>query len=177
MSHYFYITPEEYAEAAKNGVDENRLEVRIRQYGWSKERAINEPMREYRDRRRWAKIAESNGISYQTFMSRINIMGMSEEVAATKPLQDKRKAVKHMADRKRQIPLELRALAESNGIAYPTLRARLKTGMDPHEAATKPLMTKKEIGVMGARRYEEKHGRFQDLIFKKETLTRKEQPK
>ncbi len=44
MNYYdFYITPEEYEVAEKNGIDKRTLEQRIREYGWDKERAITIP--------------------------------------------------------------------------------------------------------------------------------------
>lgn len=39
LSHWFYITPEEYVEAEKIGVKSAMLDRRIREQGWTKERA------------------------------------------------------------------------------------------------------------------------------------------
>lgn len=89
MSHYFYITPEEYTEASMNGIDARTLNVRVRYLGWKKEKAMTVPVRERKNRKEWAEIAAGNGIKYSTFISRISKCGMSEEEAATKPLQDK----------------------------------------------------------------------------------------
>lgn len=153
MSHYFYITPQEYAEAEMNGIDAFNLERRVHLLGWTKEEAKTKPLRVQNDRKKWAEVAKANGIKYATFMSRITIYGMTEEEAATKPLQNKKDAVKKMADTKRMIPKEWLEVAISNGINYHTFRARLKKGMDPHEAATKKLMTRSEIGHLGAKCY------------------------
>lgn len=170
MSHYFYITPEEYKVAEANGIDAHNLERRIRSLGWDKEMSLTKPLEIKTNRRKWAEVALSNGIKYYTFMSRVNNYGMSEEEAANKPLQDKSECIKRLADNNRKIPKELVQIAESNGIKYHTLRARLKRGMDPHEAATKKLMTNVEIGQLGARRRNEIHGNFNELIFKKKQV-------
>jgi hypothetical protein len=163
MSHYFYITPEEYEQAEKNGVDAFNLERRVRLLGWNKEKAINTPKEPHTDRSYWSEVAKRNGIKYQTFMSRIR-RGWDEEKAATTPLQFKR--FDGIYEPNRIIPKEILRLAEKNGIKYHTLRMGIKRGMDPYEAATKPLMTKSAAGKLGAKAYEEKHGRFHKLIFK-----------
>jgi hypothetical protein len=166
MSHYFYITPNEYAEAEKNGVDPFNLERRIHLLGWDKKKAIQTPLGKITNRKYWAKIAKQNGIKYQTFMNRVNNHGWDEGKAATTPVISKQKQVENMnRKKKRVIPKEILSLAESNGIAYYTLRKRIKKGMDPVEAATQPLMTYSESGRLGAMAYENEHGRFHRLIF------------
>lgn len=166
MSHWYYITPEEYEQAEAIGVDSQNLDRRVRLLGWKKDKAINTPLESFTDRSYWSRVAEENGIKYQTFYSRI-VRGWSEEKAATTPLVSKQEQLAN-ANRgiKRIIPSHIIRLAEENNIKYHTLRERIRKGMDPHEAATRKLMTKSEIGKLGAKRYEEIHGRFHKLIFK-----------
>ncbi|MDF2790832.1 MAG: hypothetical protein K0S80_3933 [Neobacillus sp.] len=166
MSHYFYITPEEYAKAETNGVDSFNLERRIHLLGWSKEKAMTKQLKTKTDREKWTKIAESNGIKHQTFMSRVNIYGMSEEESATKPLQDRKLHASINAEIIRKFPKKYVDLADKNGIPYHTFRARVMRGWEFDEAATKPKVSKREAGILGAKRYEEIHGRFHQLIFK-----------
>ena len=86
-----YITPEEYDRAKENGVDQRNLERRIRMLGWEKERAINTPLRELQNHKKWYGVAKENGISYQTFMYRCQVLGWSYEMAASKPVRKRRK--------------------------------------------------------------------------------------
>ncbi|MFD2442913.1 hypothetical protein ACFSO7_02835 [Bacillus sp. CGMCC 1.16607] len=167
MSHYFYITPVEYAEAEMNGVDPHNLERRIRLLGWEKQKAISTPLGKITDRKAWTKIAAENGIKYQTFMSRINIYGMSVEEAATKPLQNRKLAAERASESNRVIPKDWLKIAIDNGINYHTFRDRLKKGMSPEEAATKKVMTRSECGRKGAESYHKQYGRFHELVFKK----------
>ncbi|MCZ8518867.1 hypothetical protein [Paenibacillus caseinilyticus] len=152
MSHYFYITPEEYEEAELNGISPIILDRRVRELGWKKEKAMTVPVRKLTDRKRWRYVAEDNGISYQSFMSRIR-RGWSEEDAATKPLESPQEVKEHAlrASKCMQVyPSEFIALAEMNGIAYHTFRVRVKQlGWDYERAATQPVMSKSEIGKLG----------------------------
>ncbi|NRF91496.1 hypothetical protein HQN89_10740 [Paenibacillus frigoriresistens] len=151
MSHYFYITPEEYEKAALIGVDSESLSRRVRLLGWKKEKAINTPLGKITDRSKWAAIAKQNGIGYNTFMNRINNHGWNEERAATEPLQDRKAAAAKATEKIRIIPREFILLAEQNGIAYHTMRARvMKQGMGFEDAATKPVMSNSGAGKRGA---------------------------
>ena len=158
---HFYVTPEEYAQAEKNGVDSQSLDRRIRLLGWKKEKAISTPLRKQKDRTEWAAVAAENGIRYQTFMSRVLIYKMTEEEAATRPLQDKKQSALINAEKIRKLPKEWVEIARDHGIKYATFRDRVKKGMDYEKAATMPLMTKTEIGRKGAAAYEKEYGRFQ----------------
>lgn len=143
----YYITPEEYEEAAANGISKQVLERRIRNSVWDREKALTDPPREKKDRRYWAKIAEANGIGYLTFLSRVNHLDWPEEKAATDPIQDKSKHAYRLHDANRKYKKELVALAAQNDIAYHTYVQRVQKGMDEYEAAVKPTMTPKEKGV------------------------------
>lgn len=142
MGHYFYITPGEYAEAAKLGIKPAMLDRRIRAQGWPKHRAMTTPPRPLTDRRRWKAEAEKNGISYDAFMSRVN-RDWTMERAATEPLQTPEQA-KAMAakatEAARRIPKEYTNLAAQNGIPYPTFWFRVReAGWDYAKAATEPV--------------------------------------
>lgn len=158
----YFITPEDFEMAKKNGVKPNTLIARIRRYGWSKEKAIHTPPIKKNNRGRWAKIAEQNGIKYGTFLARITCRGMSEEEAATRPVK---------IGRPRKYPEKWVEEAKRNGISYETFLARIKKGMSFEEAATKPLMSKSEAGRIGKRKSmestrtikEEKHRILQQI--------------
>jgi len=79
-----YITPEEYEVAAGSGISKKTLELRVREYGWSKERALPEPVQRRTDWSEWYAVAERNGISHGTFRARI-YRGWTPERAATEP--------------------------------------------------------------------------------------------
>src|SRR5699024_10941144 len=82
----YYITPEEYEIAEKNGIDGWNLERRIRYLGWSKQKAIYTPKRK-RDTRysSLAKKAIKNGITRKAFYMRIK-RGMCPIKASEKPM-------------------------------------------------------------------------------------------
>lgn len=149
VSHYYYITPEEYEIAAQNGVSPALLEVRIRSLAWDKERAITTPPHtKKRLNKKWVEIAQENGICYNTFRYRVNRLGWDEERAATQPLQDRAAQAKKAYEKSREYPAELKELAITNGIPERTFHRRMKDGWDLIEAATKPPMTHSEIGLM-----------------------------
>lgn len=148
MDPSLYITPEEYEIAEKNGIPRKNLNRRVRFLYWDKQRAITEPLQKSGHRKKYADIAKKNGISYDNFIQRVNKSGWTEEEAATIPVMTLKEvtinATKHI---KRVINPEIKELAERNGINYQTLYSRIKKkGMDPVEAATKPPLTKSEVG-------------------------------
>ncbi|WP_144513656.1 hypothetical protein [Bacillus mycoides] len=72
--------------------------------------------------------ASKNGISKSNVYQRVNEYGWEVERAITVPIRN----------RKGEISAGMITLAERNGISKPTYYKRIKTGMDPYEAATKP---------------------------------------
>ena len=143
----WYITPEEYERAAKNGISRGCLSKRIRSSGWDKERALTTPPQKRRPRSirsKWVDVAEKNGIPKATFYWRVNTAGWDEERAATTPPTKtsecmRRARQKSPRCKNRRYSPELVALAESNGIKYGTYTFRVKEcGMDPYEAAVTP---------------------------------------
>lgn len=95
MDYSWYISPEEYNQAEKNGICRSTLEDRIRQRGWSKTKAINTPVRGYET---WSpELIESlkeNNIPFSTFTSRIYSLGWDRKKASTTPVRQKRHKVK-----------------------------------------------------------------------------------
>lgn len=170
MSHWFYITPEEYERAAAIGVDNQTIDRRVRELGWKKDRAITTPIRPIdKNRRYWRLIAEKNGIQFAAFHSRIT-RGWTDEEAATRPLQtqeDNRRQALQATEKIRKIPKWCIDLAEQNGIAYHTMRMRIKKGWNLEEAATAPVMTKRESGKRGAKALRDREGDWAALIFGK----------
>lgn len=163
----FYITPEEYEQAALNGVDAFNLERRIRLLGWKKSCAIQTPIGRITNRQKWAEIAKKNGIGYQTFMTRVNVHGWSQERAASEPLQDRKKAAAIATEKIRRFPAKYLKLAEQNGIPYHTFRMRvIKSGWSMKDASTKPIMTNAQAGKIGAKALREREGDWAATIFK-----------
>lgn len=149
MSHWFYITPEEYAQAEANGISEILLNVRIRQLGWTKERALADPPHNKKSLKgEWLTISEGNGICYSTFRYRVNRLGWSMERAATQPLQDRREQAASAKEGRRKYPAHLLELAKKNGINVRTFHRRMKIGWDGITAASRKPMTPTEIGLM-----------------------------
>lgn len=173
MCHWFYITPEEYAEAAKNGVKPKTLDRRVREMCWDKQRAMTTPPRRQKPRGyydKWRAIAERNGVKYESFMSRIR-SGMDPERAATQPLQtpeELRQSALCAAERNRVHPEAYIRMAEKNGIPYATFQYRVKySGWDYERAATEPLWSNQQKGQLGARRLREREGDWAAQIFRK----------
>lgn len=170
MGHYFYITPEEYALAEKNGIRPVMLDRRVREQGWPKERAMTTPPRKLTDRSRWWKVAEKNGLNYNTFMNRIKL-GWPEEKAATQPLRTEEELkvqALRATDHVRRYPEKYLRLAEENGIPYHTFQHRVKyCKWDMERAATEPIWTRQQIGKLGAQRLREREGDWAAQIFGK----------
>lgn len=144
----YYITPEEYERAELNGISHQLLEQRIRLLAWSKEKSMTTKPHIKHPVKDWLKIAEKHGICYKTLVYRINELKWDPEVAATKPLQDRKKQAKKAHEASRKFPKEILELVEENGINYDTFRHRVNvSGWDMLEAATKPVMTRREIGL------------------------------
>lgn len=130
----FYITPEEYELALKNGISKSTLEARIRKYGWSKYKALNNPVKksnlEY-----WYKLAKSNGICKGTFMDRVYRLKWSLIKSASTPV---------MIKRNKKYPDWVDKLLARNGIKRTTFYNRVYAGWDIVKAATKKPMTLEE---------------------------------
>lgn len=144
----FYITPEEYERAEANGISRQLLDQRVRTLNWPHEKAITKLPHVKHPIKDWVEIAEEHGICYSTLRYRINRLHLEPEVAATKPLQDRTAQAKKAYEAGRKYPKEIIKLAKKNRINYDTFRYRVNSGMDMLEAATKPIMTPSEIGLL-----------------------------
>lgn len=141
----YYISPEEYELAAANGVNALNLEARIRKLHWSHRRAINTPIKERKDHSKWYPIAKKNGISYDTFTSRISRHWTSER-AATEPVLSRHECGLRAGNVSKNFSREVLDLLKESKISYPTFYSRVKSGWDEIEAATSPIITKAEAG-------------------------------
>lgn len=169
MSHYFYITPEEYEEADRNGVSARLLERRVRYEGWSKDRAIHTPPRKFKDRSKWVEIAKKNGISRHVFDNRIRY-GWSEEQAATEPvltLEQRKRKMRVQNPGRRKYPRELIKQAEQNGINYKLFLKRVSDGWSWERASLEPPISNAEKGHRGSRTLRQRYGDVNGLIFQK----------
>lgn len=145
----FYITPDEYDKASKNGIRPALLEVRIRTLAWEKDKAINTPPLKFkRIPKEWVEIAKDNGICYSTLKYRTNTLGWDIERAATQPLQDRQAQAKLAYEKSRKYPKEYVDLAKLNNISLRTFHNRMESGWSLEDAATKPIMTSREIGLL-----------------------------
>lgn len=140
----FYITPEEYEIAARNGIRRRTLEARIRRSGWDKKRAINTPSRKKTDRSSWCRIAESNGICKATFLSRVNLYKWDEERAATEPIFVIQESNRKYSD-------EICRTLERNGISKQMFYGRIKIGWSLERAMTEKKYTDEERSKKGVK--------------------------
>lgn len=156
----YYITPEEFKIAEKNGISKKLLINRVRNLAWEKERAITEKPGQRRKLKSWIEIAEKNGICEGTFLNRIKKLKWDFEKASTKPVTNRKKFIRELAENQRKYPKEIIKLAEKNGISYYTFQARVtRLKMNMYDAATMPVMTKSEVSKKGHKAYRKIHGR------------------
>ena len=136
----YYITPDEYAEAERNGINARCLNSRIRSQAWPKRKAITTPKGLKTDRSHLKSMLINHGISHIQFNNRLR-WGWDELRAATTPIQDKeglRRQFFQMIEQIRKYPREIVDLASNNGIKYETFRHRVKAGWSIELASTLP---------------------------------------
>ena len=138
---HVYISDEQYAIALANGISHWTLDKRVRDYDWDLELAITKKVTRRGKYKKWLEIARENGVNPNTFMSRVNKMGMKPEEACKKVISTKR-------GRPCKIAKKWFELAEKNGISESTLKTRYYRGMNLKEAATKKI-TKKGVKMSG----------------------------
>lgn len=124
----WYISPEEYAIAAKNGIKKDTLEHRIRYYGWNKEKAITKKIVRCK-LGKWIELAAKNGIPRETFNSRVYNLKWDLEYAATTPVNKK-------------YPEWIKKELKRNGIKYNTFLKRIEKGWDLERAYTEKTWDK-----------------------------------
>lgn len=89
----YYITPDHYETARKNGITEQNVYKRVCVYNWSIERAITEPQKKVVTNeltQNWSDKAVENRIPKDVFRQRLYI-GWEYERAATEPVKKKRR--------------------------------------------------------------------------------------
>lgn len=160
----FYITPEEYKIAAENGICRTTLNSRIRDLAWDKEKAITTPPRMYKRVPKYlVEEAQQNGIPYIVLNQRLNILEWDAKKAVTEPIwgkEQRRKKANKMRDKNRKYPKEILELAEKNNISKHVFYDRInRQGLDILTAATRPIMTRKQISRLGIEAYRNLYGR------------------
>ena len=144
MAKVIYITPEEYDLADSNGIDNITVNVRVRRLGWSKEKAINTPIKRRKPSgevfNEFVKTAKNNGICYRLFFQRVNVLGWDMDKASMKPPQTAEEKKIQLVEARRKYPEEYVNLAAKNGIKYTTFRRRILNGWSIEDATTKPLV-------------------------------------
>lgn len=130
-----WLTDEEYARAAANGINRKRLQSRVYDFDWDVGEAITAPIGTVRHKYerkhgKWIKIASENGINRNTFYTRVNNLGWNCKDAATKPTRQKGETEKTWLN-----------IAKKNGIGYQTFISRIRTQKwDMKRAATTPVI-------------------------------------
>lgn len=150
MENYYYLTPEHYEIAAKNGVSEQALYRRVYEEHMSIQRAITQPMQKKSPPLWpiWKELAEANGVKQPTFTYRVRKLNMTPEEAATMHTPTRQELVQRLKEKKaRVLTDEQIATARRNGINYRCFHKRVQEGMPIEEAMTKPVMTKAETAA------------------------------
>ena len=146
----YYITPEEYETAERNGISRVLLDKRVRDLLWDKETAINKPPRKQDySLSKYADVAEQNGIHRNTFFTRVK-SGMPPEKAMMKPLQDKKKWSEQMKQRrKKRYPAFVYEKIKEIGLTASNFHQRMLTGRYTlYEACTIPKRTREQCARM-----------------------------
>lgn len=126
----YYITPEEYEVAEKNGIRRKSLEYRIRRGCWDKEKAITIPTQ--KEPSEWTEIKNislKNGISRQTFSARRKRGWSLVDAITIPPLTQDEIIARAKENNPQKAPTfteEQVKRAEENGISYKTLYDRVK---------------------------------------------------
>lgn len=141
----YYISPKEFEEAEKYGISRQRLMVRVRSQGWSKDKAIHTPPKIGIDRKYWVAIALENGISKKTFYQRVNKNKWCPKRAATVPVIKDHHEIGSMRKKGIKYSKEILNSCAENGISREVFYARIKRGWAVDLACTRPPLTPDEI--------------------------------
>lgn len=121
-----YLTDDDYQTAKLNGISRERTHERFYTYGWSKQRAITEPLNSGGLWGKYKAICEKSGISESTFYKRVE-RGISADKASTMPTT-------------RKLTTEQITAAAQNGIGIGTLRNRIyNCKWNIEDAVSKPV--------------------------------------
>lgn len=91
------------------------------------------------ERRKWRKIAVTNGITKWQYDYRVRQRGMTPEAAATTPEEQ----IESTSRRGQVFPKKQREIAKRNGISVANVYNRLRNGWDLERAITEPLKQKR----------------------------------
>lgn len=169
MAFQFYISPENYARAAANGIRRLTLEYRVRTAAWPLERAITEPVPARQNHGHWTALAAANGISHQVFYGRLK-RDWSYEQAATQPLTSRSQQQDLCRQAKfyqKRYPPEIVAQAEANGVSRQAFYGRVKRGWTIEAAASTPPISYAENGRRSTQIVRERYGDINKSVFKK----------
>ncbi|EOO23583.1 hypothetical protein IIU_06990 [Bacillus cereus VD133] len=146
----YYITPDEYERAERNGVCASTLRSRVYDLCWRKERAINTPPIKNHLWREVKDIALSNGIAKNTFEKRIEL-GWSLNRAITQRPMNSKETVEILEQKKKRVFTDEQIQqAEENGISYRLLYDRVRRQKWELEVAiTTPVLTRSECAKRG----------------------------
>ncbi|MEN3134544.1 hypothetical protein [Bacillus cereus] len=152
----YYITPDEYERAERNGINRGVLNERIRNFGWDKDTAMTKPVRT-RNATGWCKVREialKNGISHKTYYARIK-KGWKLIDAISKPPINKYQALE-LAEKanywsgNKVLSDEQAEIASLNGVSYRVARERIRRlKWSVEEAITTPVLTRSECAKRG----------------------------
>lgn len=146
----YYVSPEQYELAAKNGICKRTVYRRVYERGWLVEKAITEPIREFAndpEYKHWSDVAVSNGIERKLFWQRVKVNKWDYEKAATHPVMTKAEtgeAGKKKIKYNFTTP-EIIEKAAKNGIDYDCLWYRVRRlNWSIEEAVNTPILSREE---------------------------------
>jgi len=152
----YYITPDEYERAERNGICCRVLNERIRNFGWDKDTAMIKPVRRS-NATSWCKVKEialKNGINYQTYYARMK-KGWKLIDAISKPPINKYQALE-LAEKanywsgNKVLSDEQAEIASLNGVSYRVACERIRRlKWSVEEAITTPVLTRSECAKRG----------------------------
>lgn len=154
----FYITPEDYEIAKRNGICRRLLDARIRELGWDKETAITKKPKYNKELKKYIQIAKLNGIKEATFLTRVRKLKWEVERACTEPVKSRKECAQLIGGHNRKYSKEVYITLDNNRVDRETFRIRMKKGWTLEAASTRRPMTKAEVSILGNKKYREKYG-------------------
>ena len=130
---YWYITPEDYETAEKNGIKKDTVIQRVRRFGWDVDTAITKKIKRENLPQEIVDKAKELGISKDLLVKRIK-RGWSMEDACSIEAKGVGKPRKH--------PDWVYEMAEENGIRLATVNHRINWGWDLLRACTEKVKQK-----------------------------------
>lgn len=147
MKNYFYVTPEDYKVAEKNGLSRKDLYRRVYEENWSINRAITTPKMKIKPMTKYTEeqkaIIKENGLNTRIVSQRIFRGWTIERAINTPPVQPKDKA--HGRGRYKYRD-EIINIVLNNGIKLDTFYRRVRDGWSIDDAST-ILVGSKKINI------------------------------